>query len=78
MSVTIQVDLPEDIIQEAQRLGLLESKRMTAMLTEEMRRGRAGQELRKALDQARSASREPTTLEEIDAEVEATRKERLR
>jgi len=76
MSVTIQVDLPEEIIREAQRLGLLESKRMTAMLAEEVRKGHAGQELKKALDQVRSVPGESMTMEEINAEVEATQKER--
>jgi len=76
MSVTIQFDLPEEIIREAQRLGLLESKRMTAMLAEEVRRGHARQELKKALDQVRSAPGEPMTMEEINTEVGATRKER--
>ncbi|HEY2415594.1 MAG TPA: hypothetical protein VGI40_25350 [Pirellulaceae bacterium] len=76
MSVTIQVDLPEEIIREARQLGLLESKRMTAMLEEEVRRRRAGQELKRALDQVRSAPGDAMTMDEINAEIESERKER--
>lgn len=76
MSVTIQVDLPEEIIGEARRLGLLESKRLTAMLAEEVRRGRAGQKLKKVLDQVRPTPGEPMTMEEINAEIQTARKER--
>lgn len=76
MSVTIQVDLPEDVIREARSLGLLEGKRMTAMLAEEVRRRRAGQELKKTLDQTRTLTGEPMTMEEVNAEIEAARKER--
>jgi hypothetical protein len=76
MSVTIQVDLPEEIIREARQLGLLDSERMTAMLAEELRRRRAGLELKRALDQVRSAPGEAMSKDEISGEIEMARKER--
>ncbi len=76
MSTTIQLDLPEDVLRDARTFGLLESGRMTALLAEEVRRRRAGQELKSMLDQVRSAPGEPPTMEEINAEVKAARAER--
>ena len=76
MSVTIQLDLPEEVIRDARTFGLLESKRMTAMLAGEVRRRRAGQELREMLDKVRSAPGEPMTMEEVNAEIKAARAER--
>ena len=76
MSITVQLDLPEEVIRDARSFGLLESKRMTAMLAEEVRRRRAGQELKQMLDKVRSAPGEPMTMQEIDAEIKAARAER--
>lgn len=76
MTITVEVDLPEEVIREARTLGLLESKRMTAMLAEELSRRRAGRELRRMLDQVRSASGAEMSMEEVNAEVKAARAER--
>jgi hypothetical protein len=76
MSVTIELDLPEEVIQEARNFGLLESKRMTSLLAEEVRRRRAGAELEQILEKIRSQSGEPMSMEEINAEVKAARAER--
>ncbi len=76
MSITIQLDLPEEVIREARDFGLLESKRMTAMLADAVRRRRAGQKLKQMLDKVRSAPGEPMTMEEINAEIKAARAER--
>src|ERR1051325_3852760 len=51
MSITVQLDLPEEVVREARSLGLLETRRMTAMLAEEVRRRRAGKELKEILDE---------------------------
>jgi len=45
MSITIQVDLPDDLLKEAKAKGLLESARLSEMLTEELRRERARKDL---------------------------------
>jgi hypothetical protein len=76
MSITVQLDLPDDVIDQARAFGLLENKRMAEMLTEEVRRRGAGQELKKMLEEIRSAPGEPMTMEEINAEVKAARAER--
>ncbi|HOY57292.1 MAG TPA: hypothetical protein PK640_04035 [Verrucomicrobiota bacterium] len=76
MSITVQLDLPEEIIRDARSFGLLETKRMTAILAEEVRRRRAGQELKEMLDQVRCAPGEPMTMQEINAEIKAARAER--
>ncbi len=76
MSITVQLELPEEVVQEARTLGLLESKRLTAMIAEEVRRRRAGQELKQMLDEVRSAPGDPMTMEEINAEIKAARVER--
>lgn len=76
MNVTIQLDLPDEVLREARALGLLESKRLTALLAEEVSRRRAGQALRQMLDQVRSVPGEPMTMAEINAEVKAVRAER--
>jgi hypothetical protein len=76
MSITIQVDLPDDVIQEARRFGLLDSTSVTAWLTEEVRRRRTGQGLKQVLDKVRTTPGEAMTPDEINAEVKAARKER--
>lgn len=76
MSITVQLDLPDEVIEQARTFGLLENKRMAEMLTEELRRRRAGQELKKMLDEIRSAPGEPMTMEAINAEIKAARAER--
>ena len=76
MSITVQLDLPEELIREARAFGLLETKRLTALLAEEVRRRRAGLELKEMLDKVRSAPGEPMTMEEINAEIKAARAER--
>jgi hypothetical protein len=72
----VQLDLPEELIREARAFGLLETKRLTALLAEEVRRRRAGLELKEMLDKVRSAPGEPMTMEEINAEIKAARAER--
>jgi hypothetical protein len=76
MSITVQLDLPDEVIEQARTLGLLDNKRMAEMLTEELRRRQAGQELKKMLEEIRSAPGEPMTMEAINAEIKAARAER--
>jgi hypothetical protein len=76
MSITIELDLPDEMIERARSFGLLEKKRMAEMLTEEVRRRGAGQELKKMLEEIRSVPGGPMTMEEINAEIKAARAER--
>ena len=76
MSVTIQLDLPEALVKEAQANGLLESAPIGDLLVTELRRRKAAAELGKVLDVIRAQPGEPMTMEEIQAEVDAVRAER--
>jgi hypothetical protein len=76
MSIIVQLDLPEEVVREARTFGLLESKRMTTMLADEVRHRRAGLELKQMLDKVRSAPGEPMTMEKINAEIKTARAER--
>lgn len=78
MSVTIQLDLPDALLKEAKANGLLESKRLGELLSEELRRARARKEFGDMLDRVRSQPGEPMSMEEIQAEVDAVREERRR
>jgi hypothetical protein len=76
MSVTIELDLPEGLIQQARQMGLLDNRRVAEMLAEEVRRRNAGQELKRVLDEVRSAAGEALTLAEVGDEIKAARTER--
>lgn len=76
MSVTIELDLPEGLIQQARQMGLLDNRRVGELLAEEVRRRTAGQELKKVLDEIRSLPGEALTMDEIQGEIKASRAER--
>ena len=78
MSVTIQVDLPDALVKEAEANGLLESKRLGELLAHELGRARARKEVRDMLQRTRSQPGEAMSMEEIQAEVNAIRNERPR
>jgi hypothetical protein len=76
MSVTIELDLPEELIRQARQMGLLDNRRVAELLTNEVRRRSASQELKKVLDEIRSVPGEPLTMDEIGGEIKAARAER--
>jgi hypothetical protein len=76
MSVTIEVDLPDALVNEARANGLLDSKRLGELLSNELRRARAGKQFGQMLENVRSHPGEPLSMEEIQAEVNAVREER--
>ena len=78
MSVTIQLDLPEALVKEAQPNGLLESRRLGEMLNEELVRERARKDLGRILKDLHSLPGEPMSPEEIQAEIDAVRAQRHR
>ena len=78
MSVTVQLDLPDALVKEARASGLLESKRLGEILSNELRRTRAREQFGKMLEHARSQPGEPMSMEEIQAEVNAVREQRRR
>jgi hypothetical protein len=73
MSVTIELDLPEGLIQQARQMGLLNNQRVGEWLSEEVRRRDAGKSLKEVLDEVRAAPGEPLSMDEINAQVKATR-----
>jgi hypothetical protein len=78
MSVTIEVDLPDALIKEARANGLLDSKRIGELLSNELRRARDRKELGQMLENVRCQPGEPLSMEEIQAEVNAVREQRNR
>ncbi len=78
MSVTIQLDLPEALINEARAAGLLESTRLADWLADELRRMRARGEFGVMLKKLHAVADKPMSLEEIQAEVDTVREERRR
>jgi len=76
MSVTIQLDLPEALVNEAKANGLLESRRLGEMLNEELRRERARKDLGRMLKDLHSLPGEPMSPDEIQAEIDAVRAQR--
>ena len=69
MSVTIQLDLPDALVNEARANGLLESASMGNLLATELRRRKAAAGLNTVLDQIRAQPGEPMSEKEIAAEA---------
>jgi len=76
MSITIQLDLPEALLREAQASGLLESAQIGDMLADELRRRKAAAEFQKVLEEIRAQPGDPMSMDEIVAEVKTVRSER--
>lgn len=75
-SFTIQLDLPDAVVREAKAGGLVESASLGDLLAAELRRRKVAAELNQVLDGVRAQPGEPMFEEEIQAEVNAVRKER--
>jgi TATA-binding protein-associated factor Taf7 len=78
MNVTIELDLPDALVKEARANGLLDSKRLAELLSNELRRERARRQFVEALENVRGQPGEPMSMDEIQAEVNAVREERRR
>jgi hypothetical protein len=76
MSITIKLDLPDALVNEARDNGLLESASVGDLLATELRRRKAAAGLDKVLEGIRTQPGEPMSMEEIQAEVDAVRAER--
>ena len=77
MSVTIELDLPDTLVNEARANGLLNSAPLGALLAAELRRRKAAAGLNDLLASLHAEPGEPMTEAKIAAEIKATRKERL-
>ncbi len=76
MSITVQLDLPEGILNEAKAKGLLQSAALSGLLEREMARQKACEDFGAVLKQLHSVSGDEMTEEEIQAEVDAVRAKR--
>ncbi len=76
MSVTIQLDLPDALVNEARANGLLESGSVGDLLVTELRRRKAAADLKNVLEQIRAQPGEPMSEEEISADVMTAQAER--
>ena len=76
MSVTIQLDLPDALVQAARDNGLLESAPLGDLLANELRRRQAAAELNEVLAGLRVQPGEAMSEAEIQSEVKAVRRER--
>lgn len=76
MGITIKLDLPEALINEARRNGLLESASVGDLLATELRRRKAAATLDNVLEGIRNQPGEPASEEDISAAVKAARRER--
>jgi hypothetical protein len=76
MSITIKLDLPDALVNEARSNGLLESASVGDLLVTELRRRKAATALNNVLEKIRRQPGEPMSQEEISAEVKAARRKR--
>jgi hypothetical protein len=76
MSITVQLDLPEALAEQARAEGLLQAPRLAAILEEEVERTRLARETIAMLNEIRSQPGEPMSLEEIQKIVDQVRTER--
>ena len=76
MTTKIQIELPDALALAAQAAGLLTPKMLDHLLSNALRRQQAGNYLVAIADEVAAAGIPPMTMEEINAEVKAARKER--
>jgi len=69
MSITLELDLPEELASEAASTGLLESGPISTLLMEEIRRRKSAAELKSILSGVRSLPGEPMPDSEIQSEI---------
>lgn len=74
---TVQITLPDQLAQEAQRAGLLAPESIERMLREQLRAERIDR-LKAARQKLAAEPIEPMTSEEIQAEIDAYRTEQRR
>lgn len=73
---TIQIELPDATAQAARDAGLLTTQALERLLIEAIRRKQAADELLSIADRVAAAGIPSMSMEEINAEVKATRAER--
>ncbi len=74
----IQIELPDATAKAARDVGLLTPQALDRLLTDAIKRRRAADALLSIADRVAATGIEPTSMDEIDAEVKAVRAERRR
>ncbi len=73
MSITLQLDLPDSLIEEARTQGLLEPGQIGDLLAVELRRRQAASDLQRVLGAIRSQPGEPLAADGTGEEIAAAR-----
>jgi hypothetical protein len=73
---TIQIELPDATAQAARAAGLLTSQALARLLNEAIKRRQAADALLSIADRVAEAGIAPMSMDEINAEVKASRTER--
>jgi hypothetical protein len=76
MSITVQLDLPEALAEQARAKGLLDPQELTRLIKREVSAEQDARDFFEMVRQLRSLPGEPMTMNEIQAEVDAVRAER--
>ena len=76
MSITIELDLPEDVAAKAQAEGLLNPQNLTRLIKREVEAESDRRDFFEMVRELRALPGELMTMEEIQAEVDAVRGER--
>jgi len=76
VSITVQLDLPEEIAKKARAAGLLDPKRVATLIARELNSGADERSFFEMVREIQAQGAEPMTMEEIQAEVDAVRAER--
>lgn len=76
MSITIELDLPDDVAAQAGAKGLLDPENVARLIQREMVSDSALKNYREMVESMRAYPDEPMTMDEIQAEVDAVRVER--
>jgi DNA-binding TFAR19-related protein (PDSD5 family) len=75
---TIQIELPEATAEAARQAGLLTPSALERLFTDALRRKQAAENLLTIADKVSAAGIVPMPMEEINAEVKASRADRRR
>ena len=76
MSITVKLDLPEDIARKAREAGLLDPARVAGLIQRELKGEEDQRSFFEIAREIRVQPGTPMTIEEIQAEVDAVRAER--
>ena len=77
MSITVQLELSESVAAEARAKGLLDPQNLTRLIEREVAAEAARRDFFEMVRDLRALPGEPVTMEELQTEVNAVRRERV-